>query len=244
MTTYVTNSPQSSTSKIFLLHHNNTYEVLLADFLSFCGFSVLPTYAHQEALALSATEDFDMCILDLNDEIDLALIQSIQKQHPGFPIIALTHRDSPSELVKRSELPIDQVVTLPIPLADILEAVNKVFSSSENFRSNKLAPLTIGSLQLDIKSQKAFINHELFALTSTEFSLIELLAENFGQPVPKDVIYPKVLGRTKGRFDRSIDVHVSSIRHKLQEFGCHDVTIESVRGVGYRLACKNPSIDV
>ena len=231
------------TSKIFLLHHNNTYEVLLADFLSFCGFNVLPTYAHQEALALSSSQDFDMGILDLNNETDLELIESIEKKHLGFPIIALTNQDSPRELIERSKLPANQIVTLPIPLADILDAVNNVFSSSENFRSNKLAPLTIGSLQLDIKNQKACVNQEPFALTSTEFSLLELLAENCGQPVSKDVIYPKVLGRTKGRFDRSIDVHVSSIRHKLQDFGCHDVVIESVRGIGYRLACKNSPVE-
>ena len=76
------------TSKIFLLHHNNVYEVLLADFLSFCGFNVLPTYARQEALALSTSQDFDMGILDLNNEDDLALIESIEEKHPGFPIIA------------------------------------------------------------------------------------------------------------------------------------------------------------
>lgn len=231
------------TSKIFLLHHNNTYEVLLADFLSFCGFNVLPTYAHKEALTLGTSQDFDMGILDLNNETDLALIENIEKKHPGFPIIALIHKDSPREFIERAKLPANQILTLPIPLADILDAVNNVFSSSENFRSNKLAPLTIGSLQLDIKNQKAFINQEAFALTSTEFSLLELLAENCSQPVSKDVIYPKVLGRAKGRFDRSIDVHVSSIRHKLQDFGCHDVAIESVRGVGYRLACKNISTE-
>ena len=152
------------TSKIFLLHHNNTYEVLLADFLSFCGFNVLPTYAHQEALALSSSQDFDMGILDLNNETDLELIESIEKKHPGFPIIALTNQHSPRELIERSKLPANQIVTLPIPLADILDAVNNVFSSSENFRSNKLAPLTIGSLQLDIKNQKACVNQEPFAL--------------------------------------------------------------------------------
>lgn len=226
------------TSKIFLLHHNNTYEVLLADFLSFCGFEVLPTYAASEALALSTSQDFDMGIMDLINEDDLILINQIHEAHPGFPIIALINQDTADDLILRSGLPANQVVRLPIPFADILDAVHRVFSSSETFRSNKLAPLTIGSLQLDIKAQKATINQEPFNLTSTEFSLLELLAENCGQPVSKEIIYPKVLGRTKGRFDRSIDVHVSSIRHKLQAFPTQDIAIESVRGIGYRLTCK------
>lgn len=53
------------------------------------------------------------------------------------------------------------------------------------------------------------------ALTGTEFSLFELLARHAGTPVPKEEIYPKVLGRPMGPYDRAIDVHVSAIRHKV-----------------------------
>ena len=74
-------------------------------------------------------------------------------------------------------------------------------------------------------------------LTVTEFTLLDLLADNLNAPVSKDEIYPKVLGRPRGQFDRAIDVHISSVRHKLHQLHCADICIESVRGVGYRL-CK------
>ena len=73
------------------------------------------------------------------------------------------------------------------------------------------------------------------ALTLTEFTLLNLLVQNINTPVSKDDIYPKVLGRPRGQYDRAIDVHISSVRHKLQQLGCDDVYIESVRGVGYQL---------
>ena len=226
-------------SKIFLLHHNSTYEALLADFLAFCGFEVLPIYTYQDADSIVRDQDFNMGIVDLCDDHDLLLIQKTLKTRPNFPIIALTQSDS-QDLVARSGLPLEHIVQLPRPLADILDVVNSVFSDNESFMTHKLAPICIGSLQLDAKQQKACVHGEQLALTGTEFSLIQLLADNLGNAVSKDVIYPKVLGRAKGRYDRSIDVHVSSIRRKLSDAQCTDALIESVRGVGYRLVLKQP----
>ena len=72
-------------------------------------------------------------------------------------------------------------------------------------------------------------------LTGTELSLLEMLARSAGSPVPKADIYPRILGRPMGRYDRAIDVHISAIRHKLAQEGVEDIAIESVRGVGYQL---------
>ena len=72
-------------------------------------------------------------------------------------------------------------------------------------------------------------------LTQTEFTLLMLLTQQADTAVSKDEIYPKVLGRPRGQYDRAIDVHISSVRHKLQQAGCQDIVIESVRGVGYKL---------
>lgn len=72
-------------------------------------------------------------------------------------------------------------------------------------------------------------------LTSTEFNLLEALAVNFGRIVTKNELSEKALGRPLARFDRSIDVHMSSIRQKL---GCQNdgrSYIQTVRGQGYQL---------
>ena len=76
-------------------------------------------------------------------------------------------------------------------------------------------------------------------LTGTEFSLFELLARNVGSPISKEEIYPKVLGRPMGPYDRAIDVHVSSIRHKLAAVIGKSLAIESIRGVGYQLVVRS-----
>jgi DNA-binding response OmpR family regulator len=72
-------------------------------------------------------------------------------------------------------------------------------------------------------------------LTSTEFNLLLALARSAGQPVPKNELSMMALGRPLTRFDRSIDVHISSIRHKLGERPDGQPWIHTVRGVGYQM---------
>ena len=70
-------------------------------------------------------------------------------------------------------------------------------------------------------------------LTSTEFNLLELLIRNAGHVVTKKELSEDALGRSLARFDRSIDVHLSSVRQKL---GDGAAMIHTVRGKGYHLA--------
>jgi two-component system OmpR family response regulator/two-component system response regulator CpxR len=72
-------------------------------------------------------------------------------------------------------------------------------------------------------------------LTSTEFSLLEILARNAGQPVSKAELSQEALGRPLTRFDRSIDVHMSSIRHKLGSLADGRSCIQTVIRKGYQL---------
>lgn len=78
-----------------------------------------------------------------------------------------------------------------------------------------IAPVVAGPLTINPSRREATANGIVIDLTGTELTLLEVLARKVGTPVPKDEIYQKVLGRAMQRYDRAIDVHVSSIRHKL-----------------------------
>ena len=71
-------------------------------------------------------------------------------------------------------------------------------------------------------------------MTSTEFNLLEVLVRNAGRVVSKQELSEQGLGRTLARYDRGIDVHLSSIRHKLGSDGVGRSPIQTVRGVGYQ----------
>jgi DNA-binding response OmpR family regulator len=96
-------------------------------------------------------------------------------------------------------------------------------------------PIVAGSLKIWSEKRKASWLDQDMELTSTEFNLLETLAMSFGRIVTKNELSEKALGRPLARFDRSIDVHMSSIRQKL---GCQNdgrSYIQTVRGQGYQL---------
>jgi two-component system OmpR family response regulator len=72
-------------------------------------------------------------------------------------------------------------------------------------------------------------------LTSTEFNLLEVLARNAGRPVSKNTLSEQGLGRPMARFDRNIDVHLSSLRHKLGTLADGRSCLQTVYRLGYQL---------
>ena len=171
----------------------------------------------------------------IEDQEDIEFIKYLKKLKPEADILALVHKKVSDELIKNIDLPEGQLLPLPAPLVAILHAINTTNEFRKNAKLQSLTPLVIGSLCIDKQSASASVRGKTLTLTQTEFLLLDLLSDNLNRPVSKDEIYPKVLGRPRGQYDRAIDVHISSVRHKLQQLHCDDIRIESVRGVGYQL---------
>jgi DNA-binding response OmpR family regulator len=92
-----------------------------------------------------------------------------------------------------------------------------------------------GALMMDPKRRAVEWNGLPVELTSTEFNVLEILARNVGNPVSKNTLCEQGLGRPLARFDRSIDVHVSSIRQKLGLLVDGRSPIVTVYRLGYQL---------
>jgi two-component system response regulator CpxR len=95
-----------------------------------------------------------------------------------------------------------------------------------------IQPLTIGYLSLNPANQTVHYKEQELALTATEFALLKLFMQNIAVVVSKELISEQVLGRRLAAFDRSIDMHVSNLRRKLNEH-CGEDLIKTVRGAGY-----------
>lgn len=93
----------------------------------------------------------------------------------------------------------------------------------------------VGQLQLWPGKRRAAWRGQPLELTSTEFSLLDLLVRHAGQPVSKETLSQEALGRPLTRFDRSIDVHISGIRQKLGQLPDGSSPIETVIRQGYML---------
>jgi two-component system response regulator CpxR len=90
-------------------------------------------------------------------------------------------------------------------------------------------PVRVGDVELDPGTREVRRGDRLLSLTSVEFSLLEALLRGAGTVMGRDVLAEAALGRQLTAYDRSVDVHVSSLRRKLGDAG----RIQTVRGTGY-----------
>jgi DNA-binding response OmpR family regulator len=96
--------------------------------------------------------------------------------------------------------------------------------------------IEVGSLVLDPSSLSASLSGRALSLTSYEFSLLRALAERAGRVLSREQLIALLHGSPDETFDRSIDVHISRLRHKIEEDPKNPRWLKTMRGVGYMLA--------
>ena len=221
--------------KILIIDDDVELVTLLVDYLTLEGFATTPSHSGPAGLAALAKDTFDLIILDVmmpgmsGTEV-LAKIRETSQT----PVLMLTAKGDPVDRILGLELGADDYVPKPCPPRELVARMRAILRRSKNSEFGR-GPLTAGLLSIDMAQRTASLNGKSVTLTGTELLLLEMLARQAGKPVAKTEIYPRVLGRPMGRYDRAIDVHISSIRHKLADISPTAVSIESIRGVGYQL---------
>jgi two-component system response regulator CpxR len=208
---------------------------LLKEYLEREGFVVEVAHDSETGLALlhnPATRP-DLLILDVmmpgRDGLDT--LRELRLKH-RLPVIMLSAKGEPVDRVVGLELGADDYLTKPCLPRELLARIRA------QLRRN--APATAGSMQVGVLrlepgERRAYVDEQELALTGAEFQLLLALAQRAGELVDKATLTRMALGRELERFDRSIDVHVSRLRHKLAEASAQSPRIESVRGSGYSL---------
>jgi DNA-binding response OmpR family regulator len=121
-------------------------------------------------------------------------------------------------------------------LARIRTQLRRLGVGRESSRNGKNGILNIGSLEVDTSSRKVSVAGQQVPLTTMEFDVLSMLANDAGNVVKREDLYTHVIGIEYDGNDRGLDVHVSRIRRKLQRSGFDPSQLKSVRGVGYLLA--------
>jgi two-component system response regulator CpxR len=213
---------------------------LLADYLQREGFAVDVAHDGEAALARlrNPADRPDLLILDvmMPGRDGLETLRQLRMQH-RLPVIMLSARGEPVDRVIGLELGADDYLAKPCLPRELLARVRA--------QLRRTAPpvsgvIQAGNLQLYPGERRAQAAGQDLSLTGAEFLLLLALAQRAGELVDKAALTRQALGRELERFDRSIDVHVSRLRHKLSEASPDAPRIESVRGSGYVLVVPAP----
>ena len=148
-----------------------------------------------------------------------------------MPIIMLTGLDGESDKVKALDLGADDYITKPFGIKEVIARVNSLIRRVESNYKKTQKQLIIQDLEIDFAAHKVTHKGADVALTLTEFKILGELIKQTGQVLTRDALREKALGNLNVT-DRTIDVHMASLRKKLETMGDK---IETVRGVGYRM---------
>ena len=225
----------SRPAKILIIDDDVELNTLLVDYFTLEGFEASPAHTGTEGLEILEHKQFDLIILDVMMP-GISGVQTLQRIREKWrtPVLMLTARGDPVDRILGLELGADDYVPKPCSPRELVARIRAILRRSAG-GENSRGPVQLGELVIDMAQRRATYKDKPIPLTGTELSLLEMLARSAGEPVAKADIYPRILGRPMGRYDRAIDVHISAIRHKLAQEGVSDIAIESVRGVGYQL---------
>ncbi|WP_266168937.1 response regulator [Dyella subtropica] len=221
--------------RILLVDDDRALTALLAEYLQREGFVVDVAHDGDAALAQlrNPSQRPDLLILDvmMPGRDGLETLRAVRLQH-RLPVIMLSARGEPVDRVIGLELGADDYLSKPCLPRELLARVRAQLRRS--------TPATTGTVEVGVLclhpgERRAFAADKELSLTGAEFMLLLTLAQRAGELVDKASLTRMALGRELERFDRSIDVHISRLRHKLAEASEQSPRIDSVRGAGYVL---------
>ena len=209
---------------------------LARDYLEHAGFAVLTAGDGSSALRAVGARRPDLIVLDLGlpglDGLDV--MRSIRSAG-STPIVVLTARDTELDKLLGLELGADDYVTKPFSPRELVARVRAVLRRSERPQA-PADRLEVGDLVLDVPRLRATVRGRAIDLTATEFALLATMARDPGRVFTRSQLLDAVHGEAFEAYERAIDAHVKNIRRKLEPDPARPRHLETVYGVGYRLA--------
>ena len=204
------------------------------------GYTTVAVGTGPDALALARDESFDLLLLDLGlpglDGHDV--LRAMRSRGEAMPVIILTARDSVEETVAGLDGGADDYVTKPFRFEELLARIRLRLRDGGGAEP---AVLRAGPVSLDLRSRRASVHDpaasngdgtRVVELTAREFALAEVFLRHPGQVLSREQLLSHVWGYDFDPGSNVVDVYVRYLRRKLGES-----VIETVRGMGYRLAC-------
>ncbi|MDX1672619.1 MAG: response regulator transcription factor [Balneolaceae bacterium] len=220
---------------IMLVEDEKESADMLANYLEMDGFEVLVAYEGDKAVEYLNEQagDIHLAILDIMvPNIDGKEICRRIRNHPvlhDIPVIFLTARDEEVDEIEGLELGADDYISKPASLKLVKAHVNSLLRRQKPEKSNWLQ---YGPAYLDTEARELYVEDERVDLTSTEYTLVELLFKNPKRVFTRQEILRHITDDNKYVFDRTVDVHVKNLRLKMGDAG---ELIKTYRGIGYGL---------
>ena len=200
------------------------------------GFAVLTASNGEDGQRLASREAPDLVLLDLLlpglDGIEVCRKLKMDPITRSIPVIMVTAKGEESDIVLGLGVGADDYITKPFSPKELVARIRAVLRRGAVKDDVGMEDrLVFDGFMIDPQRHEVRCNGQTVELTATEFRLLHLLASHPGRVFTRDQLVSRVIGGGAAVIDRNIDVHVRSIRKKLDEYR---QLVETIRGVGYR----------
>ncbi|HET6421786.1 MAG TPA: response regulator transcription factor [Geobacteraceae bacterium] len=229
--------------RILIIDDDADLCALLRDYLAAEGFTVESVYDGEEGARRAVEAQYCMIVLDvmLPKLNGFEVLRRIRAESQS-PVLMLTARGDEIDRIVGLEMGADDYLPKPFNPRELvarLRAIQRRVQAPPATHGVSSEILTVGDVTLDPGARALNRDGETIDLTSVEFSVMEILLRAAGRVISREDLSFKALGRRLNYNDRSIDVHVSSLRKKLGPSKEGGERIKSVRGVGYIYSCPS-----
>jgi two-component system, OmpR family, alkaline phosphatase synthesis response regulator PhoP len=220
---------------LLLVEDEEALRMTLGDRLRSAGYVVDLAVDGEQGFEKATTLPFDLVILDimLPRSNGLDVCRGIRSAGLATPILLLTARGQTSEKVLGFKVGADDYVTKPFDTTELLARIEALLRRTASHSGKGF--LRLGAVLIDFRGTRVTRDGLPVYVTSREFQLLRYLAENAGKTLSRDLLLREVWGYEIGTFTRTVDVHIASLRQKLEEAPRKPKLIVTVPGFGYRL---------
>ncbi len=226
----------SMSNKVLVIDDDVDLVGMLKEYLEQEGFDVTTAHDGETGAQYAFAGRFDIVVLDvmMPGMSGLDTLRSI-RSNSKIPVIMLTAKGDDADRIAGLELGADDYVPKPCTPRELVARLRAILRRTQLSLNSQALQINVGDLSIWPEQRRATWSGKELELTSTEFNLLEVLVRNAGHVVSKNDLSLQALARPLARFDRSIDVHLSSIRQKLGTFADGHHCIQTVYRMGYQL---------
>jgi two-component system, OmpR family, KDP operon response regulator KdpE len=208
---------------------------LLEIALSANGFKISEASTGREGLALAASLQPVLIILDLGlpDTDGLDILKKLREWYHK-PVIILSVRNSEDDIVKALDIGANDYLTKPFRTGELLARIRVAIRQSQGISDKPI--LEFGNLSIDLANHVARRNNEIIKLTSTEFTLLALLAKNEGRVLTHQYILKEVWGMGYIEQTQYLRVFIAQLRKKVEDDPAKPKLLNTESGIGYRFS--------
>jgi DNA-binding response OmpR family regulator len=209
---------------------------MLTEYLGRHGFRVKTAHRGDAGLKAALQKPWALVLLDvmLPGMDGFEVLKRIRAES-SIGVLLLTARGEDVDRIVGLEIGADDYLPKPFNPRELLARMRAVLRRNMTKAAPQSTVLRVRDLELDAGARKASRAGRRLDLTDVEFGLLEMLMRSPGRVVNREDLSKNVLGRRFDPFDRSLDMHVSRLRRKLNQNAEDEEQVKTIRGIGYQL---------